>query len=933
MAEHRESLRAALQKVRRRLYWVGGASGILWAVAAAVVLLLVGAWLDLVWELSPQLRIATLLASGLASLVLVSILLGRILRAGKDDRLARRLDRAAGSGGEILTGVELDGPIHEAYRSHAFDLSAGLAHMAVGRAADLALQVPGAKAIPARPLGRSLGMLAVTLAVIGLLAICLPGLAGTQWNRFLHPFSDIPPYSSIEFQVEPGDHDVVYGDPLDIYVTPIGGAVERIELVLGGGESSQEVLPMFLEPDGRWRAALARVTEPTVYFVRAYRARSPQYRIGVITVPRIENVRFRIEPPAYTRQGPYQGPLPKGGVAGLPGTKVQVWAESNRPLSGGTLSLTGPAGLVQQPLKPTSDSAREVTGEFAVARDGKFHLNVRDTEGQESRESFAGAITLLADERPFIRILQPQPVSLATPNAVLPVVLSAEDDYGISRVQLFRSLNESRPMPMDVRLASQTPRRMRETIQLPLAEYGLSPGDTIKLFGRVEDNDPIGAKGAESSLVTVRIISQEEFEHMLRVRQGLEVLASKYREAQRRAEGLAKEVEGLRKKLENLPPKSSAAKETREEMKRLVERLRKESEAIRNSADRQLPYDLDRNLSEHLKQLARELESGANLLDELDKAPDLQNQLLAEQLRKLAEKLQRDRGQFGKEAMQPIEHLAALFPLMADAAKFIELAARQQDLADRMASLKGRDRQDDPALKARMRDLEEEQRQIREELASLLGDIENHTAQLPDDPKLDKLRTSAAKFVKDVRASGASEAMSQAESSLAEFGGTRAHEKAKEAAEILAKFVKICDGSEQDGFGAECLAFQPTLGKGLGDTIGQLMREMGLGNGPGGSGTRPGMSGYSARRGGNVGLYGSLPGMGAGQQGEGRQGRGDTADSTADASGGSNPDSPTQSDLPEAGRTGATGGAAVPTQYRRRVGQYFQRVAEEAAKK
>ena len=48
---------------------------------------------------------------------------------------------------------------------------------------------------------------------------------------------------------------------------------------------------MFLESDGRWRAALARVTEPTGYFARAHRARSRQYRIDVITVPRIEAVR------------------------------------------------------------------------------------------------------------------------------------------------------------------------------------------------------------------------------------------------------------------------------------------------------------------------------------------------------------------------------------------------------------------------------------------------------------------------------------------------------------------------------------------------------------------------------------------------------------------------------------------------------------------
>ena len=127
---------------------------------------------------------------------------------------------------------------------------------------------------------------------------------------------------------------------------------------------------------------------------------------------------------------------------------------------------------------------------------------------------------MLADERPFVRITEPPKMSLATPTAVLPVTLSAEDDCGISRLQLFRSLNDSRPLPFDLPLPPRPPRRLDESVRLPLDRYGLEPGDVIKLFGRVEDNDPAGAKGAESSVVTVRIVSQEEFEQMLQTRQG-----------------------------------------------------------------------------------------------------------------------------------------------------------------------------------------------------------------------------------------------------------------------------------------------------------------------------------------------------------------------------------------------------------------------------
>ena len=75
----------------------------------------------------------------------------------------------------------------------------------------------------------------------------------------------------------------------------------------------------------------------------------------------------------------------------------------------------------------------------------------------------------------------------------------------------------------------------------------------IKLFARVEDNDPTGPKASESPVVVVRIISQSEFERMLRVRQGMEVLMSKYRQAERRLESLAGSRRRLRKKLEGEP--------------------------------------------------------------------------------------------------------------------------------------------------------------------------------------------------------------------------------------------------------------------------------------------------------------------------------------------------------------------------------------------
>jgi hypothetical protein len=475
------------------------------------------------------------------------------------------------------------------------------------------------------------------------------------------------------------------------------------------------------------------------------------------------------------------------------------------------------------------------------------------------------------------------------------------------------------------------PRRLHQQVDLPLDEYGLQPGDVIKLFGRVEDNDPAGAKGAESTVVTVQIISQEEFERMIRMREGVEVLMSKYREAQRRMESLANEVEGLRKKLQEQQPDSPVAQEAREQLKRLIKRMRKESEDLRKLSKHKLPFDLDQKLSPALDQMAQLPDEAAEELEKLLKEGDLRHDAIQRQLEKMGKKLASERRLFEESAMLPLDLLAAVFPLLADQSRFVMLVLHQQDLAERLAALKGHDNEDNPALKSRMRDLEQEQRQIRESLGTLLDDIEDHVKKLPEEPQFEKLRETAVQFVKDVRGSGAAAAMAEAEAALAEFVGTRAHQKAKEAADILAKFVKQCDGMGNCAGG--CLVFLPSLGNCLGNTAAQLLAAMGMGTGSGAGGMGAG-SGYSAQRGWmqNMGLYGSLPGMGE-SYGSGPTGSGPADDPRGNfASGGANPDEGTMVDVPAAGSAGG-GEGAIPVRYRRQVGQYLQRIAEEVEEK
>ncbi len=318
-------------------------------------------------------------------------------------------------------------------------------------------------------------------------------------------------------------------------------------------------------------------------------------------------------------------------------------------------------------------------------------------------------------------------------------------------------------------------------------------------------------------------------------------------------------------------------------MKELAKRLRDETATIRESARYPLPYDIDRNLSKELDALASSLDQLARIAEELANQSGLKNGAVAKQLAKLSRRLLGGREDFNESALAPIELLARIYPLLEDQSRFVQLYLHQRDLAQRMASLKGHDAVLQPAIKARMRDLEGEQRQIQSELTRLLDDIEDHARLLPDDSRLAQLRETAQAFATAVRGSGASQAMSDAAAALSVFAGTQSVEKAQHAADILEKFLAQCTGGgEMAGACEGCLKFQPRLAAKLGNSIEQMLADAGLPL-PGqigqiGSGRGIGAgSGYSARQSNlnNVGLYGNLPALlSSSRQGSGRSAAG-----------------------------------------------------------
>jgi hypothetical protein len=906
-----DKLADALRDLRRRTIAIGTGAAGGWGLSALLLALVLFAWLDLILDLPGGVRLALLLAAVAGGVVVATRLIRRAARAGSDRAMAEKLDAAVGAEGQIVSGVALAA----AGRGGESTLTAGLAQLAVARAARLVVAVHPEAIVPGgRALSRPYVLLALTVLGVGVVALVSPRMVGTQIARFADPFGDHPPYSPMTFAVEPGNARVVYGASLDVRATVAGGQPDRVDLVLS---NAAEPLPMFPEGDGHWRATLTGVTADASYRVRTGRARSDEFTLGVITVPKLTDVRFHVQLPAYTHRPPYDGPLPQNGIAGLPGTTVEVHAKSSRPLSGGSVQFSPAA------TPTTAPASDEVVGRFTITASGKATIGVTDVDGQPSTETLTAPITLLRDERPIVRMIEPRAESFATPDAVLKVQALAEDDYGISAVQVFRGLNDSRPRPTAIAVpVDPPPTQFPANLTLALGDYALNPGDVVQLFARAQDTDPAGPKGAESGIVTVRIVSQQDMDRMTVAREGMAALQSKYAVAQRRAEAADAELAKLEKQLAAADPDKPLTAEQQKKLSDQADALAKAAAEVDKLAAHELPFDLDHALTAQLKEMAKAMRDAAEGTKKAGQ-PGLSAAGALDKIKAVRKQLGVKRDDLQKEAVQPLEHMAQTFPLIEDQARFLDLAAHQKDLADRMAAIQTQNGNDDPQAKAHMRDLQDEQRQVRADLKQLLDDIDDHVAALPLDRKLDDLQNTAKAFAAAVRASPASGDMEAAEAALAEFAGTASGIQARAAADVLDSFIAKCQS--MGSCAGTCMKFQPKLAASLGNTVSQMLGSMGLSTGMGSGGA----GGYSAMRNSlaNVGLYGTLPVAGM-ESGGSRGGQADhgvrsTANGTADGDGANGAGS--------SGKQLANGGsdAPVPAQYKQRVGDYFQRVSDE----
>lgn len=804
-----DRLSARVDRLRRQWLAVRSITALLCTAVVGLTLMLALGWIDVALALGSTTRALFAIASVPALLVVAFVSARAAWRTSDRSSLAGRLDKAGRACGQIRTAVALADD-----RRGMSGLTATLADLAIERGATLTSGIPARAVLPVRACIHAASLALIVTAVTVIVALASPRLARTQWLRFTDPYGSHPPYSLTRFDVEPGHVSVPYGGDVDIRVGVTGPQPDRLELVVTSRQDGGDaVLDMLSIHAGQWQHRLRHVTEPVSYFVRTDRARSGVFQIAVEPVPKVERVQVRITPPLYASHMPYAGPVPGGGITGLEGTRIDMHIRSDQDMTSAMMHLETDDGVAEIPSVIAPDDRRSAGATFDIQAGGRLRISLTGINGQAAADPYTIPVKMVEDEAPRVRLVQPPAKSLATPESVLPVAIVAEDDIAVETLELYRSLNYSRPLPLTGPSSTIDAADHRWSTTIDLSMLGLVPGDRIQLFARAIDNHPGRPQSTYSPAATVLVVSAEQYEKLLVVYRGPELLEERHDRAQQQAREIGDRLHQLLESLKDRASDQPLSVDQQRQLDQLRSEMLRHASELRRAGEESHLSELDEELRKELERLAALLEQAARDLASVvsdDKVPPDMS-ALKDLLAGFDRQMKEIQSQLAEAYELPKELLARTQTLLADEMRFGLIYRRQLGLADRIERLADAASVIASAREERTASLHAGQQEIRRRIETLLDDIDRHRQALPDDARVDSLRDTAEVFTRQVRGSGVAPAMLQVEEALDLKRLREAGNLARQVAHILGEFVQQTGNDMGEAAGGGALHFAPSI--------------------------------------------------------------------------------------------------------------------------
>src|SRR5262245_37618229 len=317
-----------------------------------------------------------------------------------------------------------------------------------------------------------------------------------------------PRVDARELKVTPGDQTVAKGDTVTIQAVAVGFDPQRAIVHLRYSNSSEwETSTMEVTPQNlpTFRHLVFNLQEPLHYFVDAGGNRSREFTIDVADLPRVEKMDYTYHYPAYTGLAVKKEENAQDMVA-LKGTQVEVTVSGSQALSGGRVVFADGKSI---PLQPTGE--KTVMGRVTVDRTTTFRIELTNKD----RKSYLGpgefSMEALDDQKPIVEFTKPGRDTKATKVEEVFTELRAEDDFGVSQLELHFSVNGGADQTVNLFSSKgEKPKEISAGHTFFLEEYKLEPGDLVTYYGKgVDSRNPANTVSTDIYFIEVRPFGRE----------------------------------------------------------------------------------------------------------------------------------------------------------------------------------------------------------------------------------------------------------------------------------------------------------------------------------------------------------------------------------------------------------------------------------------
>lgn len=264
-----------LARVSRRTQAVVFIAGLLNALTALVVITTGLLLFDACWPLAaPRLAAWDIALIAVAGVILAHAVIRTLAERLEPRRTARRIESLAGiQHNRLVNAIELSA-------AHPSFGSVELSQLAGGLGETTAQTLLKERLVDRRPLLRAARILLATLLVVGLLAAWRPGLFHAGISRFLEPWSDHPPFTTLKFEVATSPQTPQSEERAELSVQVSGDDLPAdADVVWVGAKPIRQ--PMSRAGDGRFSLHIERAGQTREFYIATPRGRSRRYLFKV----------------------------------------------------------------------------------------------------------------------------------------------------------------------------------------------------------------------------------------------------------------------------------------------------------------------------------------------------------------------------------------------------------------------------------------------------------------------------------------------------------------------------------------------------------------------------------------------------------------------------------------------------------------------------